>query len=505
MLTKRNDQMTISIPGALKLVGIITGVWAILVVLSALAATPSGQEPPLRLSEPLDDIITDLESYIPERMREDGIPGLSIALIRNGQIVWTKGFGVANVITNKPVTPGTVFEAASISKVVTAYTALRLVEQGELSLDGPLNVYLPEPWLPPSDYADRITLRQLASHSSGLTDGITPPVDKSIAFEPGSDFLYSGVGALYVQEAIEQVTGKSLEDAARDAVFEPLGMSSSSFENKADVLPRIANGHMDYIFPLLVFVVPFAVILISIGLLGIIVLRFRTGQWRPTRKMVVGVGALATILTFLILAFFLGKAAPNLVLSSTLYAAGFFIALKVVFLIGQRIIAQLPAPWRNAKRQSALTIVWVALSGIALLWLSGLITGPIPKGPSPQPSAVGSLRTSAPDLAAFLIEVTEPQYLSKDMAVQMRSPQVSAGRDVSWGLGPGIQHGQHGDALWQYGQTFGFRSVMVIYPEYGMGVVVLTNSDHGLPVAFDVAQRALGGSALSSIRAWVGF
>jgi len=82
---------------------------------------------------------------------------------------------------------------------------------------------------------------------------------------------------------------------------------------------------------------------------------------------------------------------------------------------------------------------------------------------------------------------------------------VSAGRDVSWGLGPGIQHGQHGDALWQYGQTFGFRSVMVIYPEYGMGVVVLTNSDHGLPVAFDVAQRALGGSALSSIRAWVGF
>jgi CubicO group peptidase (beta-lactamase class C family) len=472
---------------------------------AALAATPSGQEPPLRLSEPLDDIITDLESYIPERMREDDIPGLSIALIRNGQIVWTEGFGVTNVITDKPVTPGTVFEVASISKVVTAYTALRLVEQGELSLDEPLSAYLSEPWLPPSDYADRITLRHLASHSSGLTDGVIPPVDKSIAFEPGSDFLYSSIGALYVQEAIEQVTGKSLEDAAREAVFEPLGMSSSSFANKADVLPRMANGHMGYTLPLLAFVVPFAVILISIGLLGVVVLRIRTGQWRPTRKMVVGACVVATILTLLILAFSLGKAVPNLVLLITLCAAGFAIAFTVMFLIGRQIIARLPATWQKTKRQRALTIAWIALSVVVLLWLSGLITGPMPKGPSPQPSAVGSLRTSAPDLAAFLIEVAEPQYLSKDMAVQIRTPQLSAGRDVSWGLGPGIQHGQHGDALWQNGQTFGFRSVMVIYPEYGMGVVVLTNSDHGLPVAFDVAQRALGGSALSSIRAWVGF
>jgi hypothetical protein len=282
-------------------------------------------------------------------------------------------------------------------------------------------------------------------------------------------------------------------------------MSSSSFANKADVLPRMANGHMGYTLPLLAFVVPFAVILISIGLLGVVVLRIRTGQWRPTRKMVVVACVVATILTLLILAFSLGKAVPNLVLLITLCAAGFAIAFTVMFLIGRQIIARLPATWQKTKRQRALTIAWIALSVVVLLWLSELITGPMPKGPSPQPSAVGSLRTSAPDLAAFLIEVAEPQYLSKDMAVQIRTPQLSAGRDVSWGLGPGIQHGQHGDALWQNGQTFGFRSVMVIYPEYGMGVVVLTNSDHGLPVAFDVAQRALGGSALSSIRAWVGF
>jgi CubicO group peptidase (beta-lactamase class C family) len=127
----------------------------------------------------------------------------------------------------------------------------------------------------------------------------------------------------------------------------------------------------------------------------------------------------------------------------------------------------------------------------------------VPKGPSPRASAVGSLRTSAPDLAAFLIELADPQYMSQDLALQIRTSQVSAGRDMSWGLGPGIQHNSQGDALWQYGQTFGYRSVMVIYPEYGIGVVVLTNSDRGLPVAFDVAQRAIGGSAISSIRAWL--
>ena len=259
------------------------------------------------------------------------------------------------------------FEVASIRKVVTAYTALCLVERGELSLDDPLNAYLTEPWLPPSDYADSITLRHLASHSSGLSDGVIPPVDKSIAFEPGSDFLYSGVGALYIQEAIEQVTGKSLEDAAHEAVFEPLGMSSSTFANEADVLPRMANGHMGYILPLLAFVVPFGVILIGIGLIGMVVLRIRTGQWRLTRKMVVGVCVAATILTLLILAFFFGKALPNFMSLIVLCVAGFAIAYTMMFLTGRRIAARLPVTWRNTKRQRALAIAWIALSGVALL------------------------------------------------------------------------------------------------------------------------------------------
>jgi len=187
----------------------------------ALAASVPASQPPLRTSEPVGDIVADLEKFIPSHMDQQGIPGVAVALIRDGKVVWADGFGVTNTITGEPVTVDTVFEVASISKVVTAYTALRLVEQGLLSLDQPVVTYQSEPWLPPSAYREQITLRQLASHSSGLSDRQLP-LDRSIRFRPGSDFLYSGVGALCIQNVIEQVTGQPLDEVANAIVFEPL-------------------------------------------------------------------------------------------------------------------------------------------------------------------------------------------------------------------------------------------------------------------------------------------
>ena len=124
----------------------------------------------------------------------------------------------------------TVFEAASISKVIAAYAALVLVERGVLSLDEPVHHYLSQPWLPPSTYAEQITLRHLLTHTSGLTNQVNP-VDKSIVFPPGERYEYSGVGFMYLQEVMEQVTGKSLEQIAQELVFEPLEMDSSSYVN----------------------------------------------------------------------------------------------------------------------------------------------------------------------------------------------------------------------------------------------------------------------------------
>ena len=99
--------------------------------------------------------------------------------------------------------------------------------------------------------------------------------------------------------------------------------------------------------------------------------------------------------------------------------------------------------------------------------------------------------------------MSQPQHLKPELAVQLRTPQVSAGGNMSWGLGIGILHSDNGDALWQNGQTPGFRSLMVIYPEQQIGVVVLTNSDWGFPLACNVAQRALGGSGITTIITWL--
>jgi CubicO group peptidase (beta-lactamase class C family) len=159
------------------------------------------------------------------------------------------------------------------------------------------------------------------------------------------------------------------------------------------------------------------------------------------------------------------------------------------------MVGFLPAGWRGSKRRLVLLVTRMVLVTVVLFWFAGLVTGPIPKSIFPQASAVGSLRTTATDLATFLIELAEPQYLGDDIAEQIRTSQVRVDPDFSWGLGPGIQHSEYGDALWQNGNTPGFRSVMVIYPTQRIGVVVLTNSDRGQAAAYDIAQRALGGKS----------
>ena len=113
-----------------------------------------------------------------------------------------------------------------------AYIALRLVDQGLLSLDEPLNSYLPEPWLPASEYRDVITMRHVLSHTSGLGH-LTNSRDS--LFAPGLGYSYSAIGFHYLQAVIEQVTGQSLEEVAQEILFTPLGMSSSSFVNPTEL------------------------------------------------------------------------------------------------------------------------------------------------------------------------------------------------------------------------------------------------------------------------------
>jgi CubicO group peptidase (beta-lactamase class C family) len=319
--------------------------------------------------------------------------------------------------------------------------------------------------------------------------------NKQIVYEPGTHFLYSGLGAEYVRELIEQVSQKSLEEVAREKVFTPLGMSASSFLNETTVMNDMANGHMRYVVPCAAFLLPFVAITIVVGIITLILNRLIKRSWRLTWQLKIGVSASAFLLTECLLYIFVGKPFPNLIWVTILCALIFFVFQFLSYLLIQGMMSFL-APLRQKNiLKATITTFWMIISILAFLKIAGSFSGPVPKNNSDEVSAIGSLRSTAPDLAIFLIELSNPHYLQKGIACQIDSAQISIDQDFSWGLGVGIQHSVHGDAIWQNAITFAFRGIMITYPRAGYGVVVLTNSESGLPVVYDVAERALGGKA----------
>jgi len=183
-----------------------------------------------------DTLISHLERNIPQIMEKAMIPGLSIAVIRDGELLWTKGFGVRNIETKEPVTDETVYEAASFSKPVYAYAAMKLVERGELDLDKPLIEYVSDDYIE-QNYLGRkidderfrkITTRMVLTHTPGFPNWRGRDSLK-INFEPGEKFSYSGEGFGYLQKVVEKISGLSLNEFMQKEVFDPLGMSSSSY------------------------------------------------------------------------------------------------------------------------------------------------------------------------------------------------------------------------------------------------------------------------------------
>jgi CubicO group peptidase (beta-lactamase class C family) len=167
-----------------------------------------------------------LDRRVPELMRAGDVPGLSMAVLRDGKLFWSGAFGAANPSTGAPVRPDTIFQAASLSKPVFAYVVLRLADRGVLGLDTPLITYLPYERFA-DDRASRITARMVLSHSTGLPNWGGDKL--KLAFAPGERFSYSGEGFFYLQKVVEKLTGTPLAELARREVFVPLGMTRTSY------------------------------------------------------------------------------------------------------------------------------------------------------------------------------------------------------------------------------------------------------------------------------------
>ena len=187
------------------------------------------------------------------RMKELNVPGVSVAVLHNGVIEWAQGFGVSSV-GGPPINAETMFQAGSISKPLAAMAALRLVQQGKLSLDADINTEL-KSWKLPADPIQGgkpVTLRELLTHTGGTTvhgfpgyasneavptlaqvlNGEKPANTPAIRSEaaPGSKWNYSGGGFTIMQQAVIDVTGEPFPKLLHDAVLAPIGLTHSTYE-----------------------------------------------------------------------------------------------------------------------------------------------------------------------------------------------------------------------------------------------------------------------------------
>jgi CubicO group peptidase (beta-lactamase class C family) len=223
--------------------------------LAFLSGQARGEEiPPLLTSKDAQAVIANLQNEIPILLKEGRVPGLQIALVRDGKIIWHQSFGVKNVKTGEPVTEETIFEAASLTKPFFAYYVMKLVDEGTLDLDKPLASYLPKENIEKElghpldtegfrrDWFEKITLRHILSHSGGMPHGESGKV-YPLFFEPGTRWKYSADGYGFLQKAVEYLKGDRLENLMKKEVLDPLGMKRSNLVWKDEYEKTMSNGH----------------------------------------------------------------------------------------------------------------------------------------------------------------------------------------------------------------------------------------------------------------------
>lgn len=188
-------------------------------------------------------LISTLERRIPELMARTNVAGLSVALIHDARIAWRRGFGLKNKGTGEPVTPNTVFQAASLSKPVFAYAVLKGCAEGLLDLDAPLSTYLPDPYITGDPRLQQITARHVLSHTSGFPNWRPKDQPLRIHFAPGERFAYSGEGYVYLQRVVERLSGQPLDEWMQARLLGPLGMRYSSYVWVDTYEAQAACGH----------------------------------------------------------------------------------------------------------------------------------------------------------------------------------------------------------------------------------------------------------------------
>ena len=228
-----------------------------LITACAALAAPLGAQSP----HPLPDSVASAIAKLYAPMAKAGSPGCSAGVYQNGEVVFARGYGYADLINDVPITPATRFTVGSVSKQFTAASIALLVQAGRLSLSDDVRNYIPEL----QTYPTPVTIANLVHHTSGVRDfwelvdlaGMRPDdgytsedmlnlarQQKGLNFTPGSEYRYSNTGYLLLAEVVRRVTKQSLRRFADSAIFKPLGMTSTLFlDDHNEIVPRRASAY----------------------------------------------------------------------------------------------------------------------------------------------------------------------------------------------------------------------------------------------------------------------
>ena len=226
---------------------------AVIAAAALLAVPPQATPPPSPAPfAPAARIDALVEAF----MRSNSVPGLSVAVVRRGSLVWSSGYGMADLENFVPAKPITVYRLASVSKPITAVAVMQLTERGALDLDAPIQRYVPEyprkPW--------PLTARQLLCHQAGvrnwtenefvstrryvnLSESIQMFQDDPLVHEPGMATTYSSLGYTLLGRAIETASKSGFFDYLRANVFEPAGMEWTRIDDSQAIIPNRARGY----------------------------------------------------------------------------------------------------------------------------------------------------------------------------------------------------------------------------------------------------------------------
>lgn len=216
--------------------------------------------PALRAAPPSDaELLSKVDAIVAKALGKPGAAGLSVAIARDGKIVLSKGYGLADVEFDVPADAQTIFRIGSITKQFTAAAIMRLIEQGKLALDDPMTKFLP-------DYpmqGNVVTIRNLLNHTSGIKSMTdigeewekTQPLDltheqmlalvkdKPFDFKPGDEWRYNNTGYYILGMIIEKITGKTYAEYLQEEFFTPLKLDRTSYEVSSEIIRNRAQGY----------------------------------------------------------------------------------------------------------------------------------------------------------------------------------------------------------------------------------------------------------------------